>query len=74
MAVATLQRSQMRLYFESGTHPETGDPIFKTKLFNNVKLDADAEQLLNVASALGNLQQFTLHEVERNDSSTITSI
>ncbi len=72
MAVATLQKSQMRLYFENGVHPETNEVIYKGKLFNNVKLNANADQLLNVAYALEGLQQLTLHDVERNDSSIIT--
>lgn len=72
MAVANLLKSQLRLHFENGTNPETGDIIFKAKLFNNVKLSADAEQLYTVAQALAGLQQLPLHEIERNDSSEIT--
>jgi len=72
MAVANLLKSQLRLYFENGANPETGDIIFKSKTFNNVKLSADADQLYNVAQALAGLQQLPLHEIERNDSSEIT--
>jgi len=71
MAVANLVKSQLRLYFENGTNPETGDIIFKSKMFNNVKLSADADQLYTVAQALAGLQQLPLHEIERNDSSEI---
>lgn len=72
MAMVDMTKSQLRLTFVTGNDPETGNPIFSYKSFNNVKTDADASQLLNVANALSSLQTFSLYKIERNDSSEIS--
>ncbi|MGP4038843.1 DUF1659 domain-containing protein [Gracilibacillus sp. D59] len=72
MALAERTDSRMQLTFENGTDPVSGDPIYKTKSFNNVKLDATADQLLAVTQALVPLQQLVLYTVERNDTALIT--
>lgn len=73
MAVANIEKTQLRLVFMVGTDPETQEPIFKRKTFNHVKAEADAEGLLAVAEALAALQQFELSTVERMDLSQIES-
>ncbi|MFD2131560.1 DUF1659 domain-containing protein [Pseudogracilibacillus auburnensis] len=71
MATSTLMKSQVRLVLENGKHSTSGNPIFKTKSFNNVKTDASPTQLFAVATALANLQTLPLHSVERFDHSEI---
>lgn len=73
MARSTLIRTQLRLSLDSGIHPTTGNIIFKTKSFSNVKTDANADQLIAVAEALAGLQIHPLYAVERYDYSSITS-
>lgn len=72
MAASTMMNSQLRLIFHEGNDLETGDPIFKTKNFNNVKTSATPDQLFEVAQALASLQEFSLHSIERRDNSEIT--
>lgn len=71
MAVADLTSSQLRLVFYEGDDPISGKPIYKAKSFNNVKTDATADQLYAIAEAFAGLQQLTLFNIERNDSSDI---
>lgn len=74
MAQAEMIQSRLQLYFEVGTDLETGDIITKTKSFNNIKTEANVEQLIDVAHSLASLQQYPLAEVRRNDVSLLTTI
>lgn len=70
MAQAKLAESKLRLVFEAGTD-SSGSPIYKAKTFSNIKKEATADQLLQVANALSVLCTDTLSRVERADSSEI---
>ncbi|MFD2657461.1 DUF1659 domain-containing protein [Gracilibacillus thailandensis] len=72
MASAERIDSRLQLTFEEGTDPVSGDPIYKNKSFNNVKLDATADQLLAITQVLVPLQQMDLYSVKRNDTELIT--
>lgn len=72
MAVARLVKSQLRLVFENGTHPTSGEKVYKTKSFNNIHTSATAEQLYAVGNALAGLQTLPLYGIDRNDSSMIS--
>jgi hypothetical protein len=67
MANVVIQDRQLRLVFENGVD-EKGKPKYKSKNFNNIKMDADADALLDVAQAIADLQTLTLSHVEQNDS------
>lgn len=67
MVVERIKDSKLRLVFEIGYHTETGEPIYKGKMFNKVRAGATAEQLYSVATALASLQKHPLYEVERRD-------
>ena len=71
MAVATLRQSTMQLVFQDGSDPVSGNPVYKTKSFNNVKPDATADQLYAIAIAFEDLQQRPLFEINRRDNSDI---
>jgi len=73
MVVADVTRSQLRLTLITGSDEITGQTIYKSKSFNNVKPSANAEQLFSVANALASLQSHPLHKVERNDSSEVSA-
>lgn len=72
MAVETIQSSQLRLVFYEGVNPETGDPMYARKNFNNIKPEASAAALNTVAKAFSSLQSLELYEVHRQDLSVIT--
>ncbi|WP_058308662.1 DUF1659 domain-containing protein [Gracilibacillus massiliensis] len=72
MAQAERIDSRLQLTFENGVDPISGDPVYKSKSFNNVKLDATADQLLTITEALAPLQQLVLYSVKRNDTELIT--
>lgn len=70
MAQAILADSKLRLMFEVGLD-EKGAPILKAKTFNNLKKEATADQLFQVAQAVAVLCNDTLNRVERADSSEL---
>lgn len=72
MAETIILDSQLRLVFEAGVN-EKGEPVFKSKNYNNVKTSATAEQLLEAANAITGLQTQSLAFVERNDSHQVTA-
>ncbi|PLR69447.1 MULTISPECIES: DUF1659 domain-containing protein [Bacillaceae] len=72
MAETIILDSQLRLVFEVGVD-EKGEPVFKSKNYNNIKTSATAEQLLEAATAITGLQTQLLAHVERNDSHQVTA-
>mgnify|MGYP001351509001 FL=1 len=71
MASAELINARLQLIFENGTDPVTGNPVYKTKSFNNIKLNATADQLMAVTQALVPLQQLPLDSVRRSATEQI---
>ncbi|CEG26962.1 DUF1659 domain-containing protein [Bacillus sp. B-jedd] len=70
MAQALLAESKLRLVFETGVN-EKGEPIFKSKTFNNLKKEATPDQMHQAAAAIAALSKDPLSRVERNDRSEI---
>ncbi|WP_087974770.1 DUF1659 domain-containing protein [Oceanobacillus rekensis] len=71
MAVADITKSTLQLVLQDGIDSESGSPIFKSKSFNNVKTDATADQLYAVATALVELQERPLYNINRKDTADI---
>ncbi|WP_087974843.1 DUF1659 domain-containing protein [Oceanobacillus rekensis] len=71
MAVADITKSTLQLVLQDGIDSESGSPIFKSKSFNNVKTDATADQLYAVATALVELQERPLYNINRKDTTDI---
>ncbi|RYG72167.1 DUF1659 domain-containing protein [Lentibacillus lipolyticus] len=71
MAVAQMMDSRLRLILDDGIDAASGKQLFKTKGFSNVKIEATADQLFAIATAVAGLQERTLLDIERNDSSNI---
>lgn len=67
MAEAIIKNTKLKLLFESGIN-EKGEPVYRTKTYNNIKKDATAEQLGNAAQVLAELCELPLVGVEREDN------
>ncbi|WP_067839990.1 DUF1659 domain-containing protein [Amphibacillus sediminis] len=72
MAITETIDSRLQLLFEVGLNEQTGDPVTRTKSFNNISIEATSEQLLNVAQTLASLQKHPLHMVRRNDTAILS--
>jgi hypothetical protein len=70
MAQVMLAETSLKLIFEAGMN-EKGEPVYKTKTFNNVKKESTADQLFQTAQALAVLCIDPLNTVLRNDNSDI---
>ncbi|OZU88359.1 hypothetical protein CIL03_11965 [Virgibacillus indicus] len=71
MAIQDMTSSQLQLVLNNGTDTSTGQPIYVTKSFNNVKPEVTADQLYAIATAFAGLQERNLYNIERKDSSDI---
>ncbi|GIN58238.1 hypothetical protein J8TS2_25570 [Lederbergia ruris] len=67
MAQEILEASKMKLVFDYGLD-EDNKPIYKTKTFNRIRLQASADQLYQAADAIGSLSAQPLWNIERNDT------
>jgi hypothetical protein len=70
MAQVILAETSLKLIFEVGMN-EKGEPVYKTKTFNNVKKVATTDQLFQTAQSLAVLCNDPLNTVLRNDNSEI---
>ena len=70
MAKALLEGTKLRLVFDAGIDNE-GNPILKSRTFNNIKKEATVDQLFQAAQAISTLCNDSLNRVERTDSSEI---
>ncbi|WP_160725893.1 DUF1659 domain-containing protein [Bacillus sp. USDA818B3_A] len=70
MAQGLLESTKLRIVFDAGIDNK-GNPILKSRSFNNVKKEATADQLFQAAQAIAALCNDELNKVERNDSSEI---
>lgn len=71
MAESILHHSQLRLVLNNGTDPKTDKVKTKIKSFNNVTVNATADQLYAVANALVALQTLPLYDLQRVDTSDL---
>ncbi|MFD1609373.1 DUF1659 domain-containing protein [Oceanobacillus luteolus] len=71
MPYQDLTQSTLQLVLLTGVDPESGDAVYKTKSFSNVKPSATAEQLYETAVAFEGLQQHLVTEINRRDKSEI---
>lgn len=71
MAEEILQASQMKLVFDYGLDGDN-KPVYKTKTFNRIRLQASADQLYQAANAIRSLAGQPLWNIERNDTYQIS--
>jgi hypothetical protein len=55
--------SSLKLVVVVGTS-EQGDPITKTRTYNRVKPEAEAQAVYTVAQAIGGLQEYPLNDIQ----------
>jgi hypothetical protein len=65
--------SRLQLNLVTGIDPDTSNPIIRRTSFNNVKSDAEDQDVYDVAVQLASLQKYTLDGVERTNSMQLTS-
>lgn len=68
--IETKDHSSLKLKFDCGLN-EKGKTIMKSRSFSNVKSDAVALDLYNVAETIASLQKHTLFEVVKQDNTEI---
>lgn len=71
MATSHLEKSQLRILFQTGIDPVTQEPIFRRRSFNNIRINATPAELKAVANSLASLQQYELYKVKRVDQAMI---
>lgn len=62
--------STLKMKFDCGLN-DNGKVIMKTRSFSNVKHNAKAVDVYNVAETLASLQQHTLQDVLKQDNTSI---
>lgn len=67
MAQEMLKDTGIRLFFETGLDGN-GEPIIKSKSFNNVRKEATVEQIYQASQAVASLSAYPLISLERNNS------
>lgn len=72
MATATLASSRLSVTFDAGVDGD-GDPVYTRKSFNNVKPDAENDDLYDIVQALAPLQEHELSTIERDNTFILTA-
>jgi len=71
--VITVPRdSSLQFRLVVGTNPDTGAPIINSKTFTKIKAAALEQDAYDVATALINLQKYTVDEVRFEKESVLT--
>lgn len=70
--VKSPQSGKMVLKVQTGVS-ETGSPVFKLRTYANIRSEAADSDLYAVAAGLGSLQQHTLVDIVRQDSSLLVN-
>ena len=72
MSVITMNNpSSLRVKLDAGLSYSTGNTIVKSKTYSNLKYDANNQDVYYVAQALMGLQDYTVLEVLKQDSTTL---
>ena len=71
--VITVPRdSALQLRLVVGTNPETGAPIIQSKSFSGIKSAALEQDVYDTATALVDLQKYTVDEIRLEKESQLT--
>lgn len=60
-----------RIVFNTGTDPESGNPVLRRKSLSNVKPTASDQDIFDVASAIGGLCEYETSGIQRVDSAQL---
>ena len=73
MAVSSTQtKSALTLKYKDGVNAK-GESIIKTKKYSNIKLTADDQSLMDVATAFNPLMKYPIQQVLRSNDSVIVN-
>ena len=64
--------SSLQLRLVIGTNPESGAPIIQSKSFGNIKAAALDQDVYDAATALVDLQKYTVDEIKLGKESQLT--
>ncbi|MDD3818357.1 MAG: DUF1659 domain-containing protein [Actinomycetota bacterium] len=64
--------SRLQLSLVTGINPDTGKPIIKKAYFNNVKHDAEEQDVYDVATQLIDLQKDSLDSIDLTKNMQLT--
>lgn len=67
MATETFTKASLNIAFDAGVD-EDGDAVTTHKRFNNVKTDADNDELYDLVQALAALQEHEVASIERDNT------
>ena len=73
MTQAIKENTQLRIVYFTGVDFD-GNPLYKTKNYNNIKVDAGHEVLYSAAQAISGLQVHSIDKVMRNDASQLFNL
>ena len=73
MTQAFKESSQLRIVYFTGMDQE-GNPLYKTKNYNNIKVDADHSGLYDAAQAIISLQVHSIDRIMRNDAAQLINL
>lgn len=73
MVVVTNQSSAVRLFFETGFN-QSGDPVYSSRTYSNVKPTASEDDVYALAGLLAQLQDYPLGRVNRVDNADIEEL
>ncbi|MBC5997666.1 DUF1659 domain-containing protein [Romboutsia ilealis] len=71
MATEIKNASSLKLQFNKGLGPN-GKAVMGSKTFSNLKESSSADDILEVANAIGNLQKHDLYDVVKIDYTSIS--
>ena len=72
MSVITMNNpSSLKVKLDAGMDDLTGNTIVKSKTFSNLKHNANNQDVYDVAEALMGLQDYSVLEVLKQDSTTL---
>lgn len=72
IVIAVPRDSKLQIRFVTGSNPETGAPIIKSKTFSKVKSSAIDQDVYDVATALVGLQKYPVDEIRIIKESQLT--
>lgn len=72
IVIAVPRDTKLQFRLVTGTNPETGAPIIKSKTFSKVKSTALDQDVYDVAVALTGIQKYTVDEIRIIKESRLT--
>lgn len=72
MANINFVKTNFRILYENG-QDENGEPIYKTKSYNNINTACTDDQIQQAAIAISSLSKLPFYTIERDDKKEISA-